>query len=130
MKIYCEIEGLNGKKFTASAANTRYVEFTLTKQQDVKKLLKGQKQVSSVPHSLLVSADEFLNNASFFPANENIVGYLYFIFEGDLDFKWKSTTFIFEPFDGKPKKFKVEEVGIKSEDLFYDDTIWQPIESK
>jgi hypothetical protein len=126
MQIKCVIKDLNGNEFTASAENTRQAVFTLRKRQDLQKLLEGQQQVRrDVPHSLLVSANEFLNNASFFPANENIVGYLYFLFEGDLDFKWQSTTFNFESFDGKIRKFKVEESDIKEGQLFFDDTIWQ-----
>lgn len=131
MQIKCEMEDLNGNKFFASAANMRQVVFTHSKLPDPKKLLEGHKEDSrEVPQLLLVSGDEFLNNFSFFPADENVVGYLFFKFDGNLDLKFRSTTFIFESFDGKTKKLKFEESDIHAEQLYWDDTIWQVLDNK
>ncbi len=130
-KIKCEIEDPNSNKFFASATNKRQIVFIGPKPQNLKKQINNyQENLQLIHHQLLISGDEFLNNSSFFPMNENIVGYLFFVFEGDLNFKCHSTTFIFESFDGKTKKLKIEEKDIKPEDLFYDDTIWKPIDNE
>jgi hypothetical protein len=126
--IKCEIEDLNGNKFYASANNMRAVVFTQSKPPDMIKSMAGQSDPGQdVPQLLLVSGDEYLNNFSLFPANKSIVGYLLFNFEGDLDRKLRSTTFIFESFDGKTKKLKFKESDIHRP-LFWDDTIWQTLD--
>ena len=108
--ISCELEDLNGEKFLAAARNNRLVIFTFEK-----------------PYKLLVPGNEFLNNYSFLPADKNVVGYLCFHFDGNLDRILKSTTFIFESFDNKVKRLNVQESNLQKEQLFFDDTIWQSV---
>ncbi len=60
--------------------------------------------------------------------DENIVGYLFFCFDGDLDRKFQSTTFVFESLDRKVQRLEVRESDIKEQELFFDDTIWQKVD--
>lgn len=132
-EIKCEIEYPNGEKFLASAENPRYIGFSLSKlesPQKLHKLLKAPQKLPEAPHKLLVPAGEFLNNTSLLPANKNIVGYIYFKFNGNLDHEVRSTTFIFESFENKTKKLKFKESDIHEDKLFFDDTIWQMVDIK
>jgi len=133
--IKCELEDIKGNEYSAYAKNLRYVDFPRKKTQEIIKEKEGREQAQYVNHRLLVSGDEFLNNYSFFPKNQNITGYLYFEFlstdtTGDISSNVKSTTFIFEPFEGKHRKFIVQEADFKEGDLFDDDSIWEPVETK
>lgn len=110
-QIKCEIEDHDGNKFLASAENNRLVVFTYEN-----------------PKKLLVSGEDFLNNSSFLSSNKNITGYLFFKFNGDLDFKPLSTTFIFESFENKIRRLKIKESDTLGKELFFDDTIWQTID--
>lgn len=109
-QIKCELEDLDGNKFIATAVNNRLTIFTFER-----------------PYKLLLSGDQFLNNFSIIPADKNIVGYLSFKFEGNLDCKLKSTTFIFESFDNKILTLKFDESKINKDQLFFDDSIWESI---
>lgn len=111
--ISCEFEFENGEKLSANASNNRVTVFTF-----------------DTTYKLLLTGEEFINNYSFLPANENKVGYLYFQPNGDLDHKLNSTTFIFESFDNKTQKVVFQEKSIHEEQLFFDDTIWKPIDRK
>jgi len=108
--ISCEIEFVNGEKARSDARNNRLMVFTFDK-----------------PYKLLVSGDQFLNNSTLLPAEKNVVGYLCFHFDGNYDHKLKSTTFIFEPFNGKIQRLVFQESSIKEGQLFFDDTIWEGI---
>ncbi|MFO7889143.1 MAG: hypothetical protein R6V04_02270 [bacterium] len=108
--ISCEIEVENGEKARADARNNRLVVFTFDK-----------------PYKLLVPGDQFLNNSTLLPAEKNVVGYLCFHFDGNYDRKLKSTTFIFESFDGKVQRLVFQESFIQEGQLFFDDTIWEGI---
>jgi hypothetical protein len=108
--ISCEIDVANGEKARADARNNRLVVFTFDK-----------------PYKLLVPGDQFLNNSTLLPAEKNVVGYLCFHFHGNYDRKLKSTTFIFESFDGKVQRLVFQESSIQEGQLFFDDTIWEGI---
>ena len=113
-QIKCEIENLNSEKFLALAANYRLIVFT--QNNNLQKLL--------------LSGEDFLNNSSFLPRDKNIVGYLVFKFDGSLDFKPLSTTFIFNSFEDKVRKLKIKESNVFEGQLFFDDTIWQTVDQK
>ena len=106
--ISCELEDLNGKKFSTNARNNRLTVFTWEMRQ----------------RKLLVPEDQFLNNCAFLPVDQNVVGYLMLHFKGDLDRPLKSTNFIFESFDGKIKRLELQESGVQEEQLLFDDNIW------
>ena len=109
-RISCELEDLNGEKCFAAARNNRLVIFTFEK-----------------PYKLLAPGDQFLNNYVLLLADKNVVGYLCFHFDGNLDRKLKSTTLIFESFGRKSQRLCFQESRIQKEELFFDDTIWQSI---
>ena len=67
-QIKCQLEDLDGNKYCATAVNNRLTIFTCDR-----------------PYKLLLSSDQFLNNLSFLLADKNIVGYLLFKFNGNLD---------------------------------------------
>lgn len=126
-QIKCQIEDEEGNMFLASAANNRYVQFPFPPLEALVEEPKASREQLEAPHRLLVSGDEFLNNSSFLPANKNVVGYLFFRFDGVLDRKFESTTFIFESFGKKTKKLELKESDIQGEQLLHDDTIWQAV---
>ncbi|RKY34876.1 MAG: hypothetical protein DRP78_06035 [Candidatus Omnitrophota bacterium] len=100
---------MSGEKFVATAGNNRLVKFTFDGQQ----------------RKLISPIDEFLNNFSFFPAETNMTGYIFFKFSGNLERKINLTTFIFESFDNKIKKLCFKQKDIQEECLLFDDSIWK-----
>ena len=107
------MEDLDGNKYCATAVNNRLTIFTCDR-----------------PYKLLLSSDQFLNNLSFLLADKNIVGYLLFKFNGNLDVKLRSTSFTFESFDNKIQTLKFDEANIHEDQLFFDYSIWEQITSQ
>ena len=98
-QISCQIQEKGGKKFDAIAFNSRLTVFT---NKVIGSLSPSRKpNFIEKQQCLLVSEDKFLNNYSFFPAGKNVTGYLLFKFVELLDKEIKSTTFVFESFNGR-----------------------------
>jgi len=109
--VECEIEDVNGNKLKAQARNNRITVFNH----------EGKF------YKLAVSGSEMINNIAQLPVNESKAGYLIFHFSGNLDTKWEKTTFRFRSFLGLVKEIIFKEDDIKSEQLFFDETIWQQL---
>ncbi len=105
-EIQCQIEYEDGQIFSDRARNMRKVIFNENEE-------------------LRVLGKNFVNNFAILKNDQNIEGYLLFIFENiKKQTKIVKTTFIFRSFDGKEKKLGFNEKDIDVEQLFYDDSIW------
>ena len=124
-QIKCQIEDTEGNRFDSIAVNNTLIYFTNKKLDKVDSA--GVQKYIDKPQTFLVDGKEFLNNYSFIPKNENISGYLYFVFDQNLDGKIRSTSFIFESFDNKIQQINFPESNIKSVELLHDDTIWRDL---
>lgn len=110
-RIRCEIVDKDGNIYKSNARNFRELRFVF-ETDELKCMANG---------------NEYLNNYSIFPENINISGYLIFNFNGNLDRPLESTKFIFESFEGEIVDLLFKEDEIRSDELWHDDSLWEPI---